>query len=167
MSNQNLKRIFPDSIPHPPFQGLGMQSAIGITVPTQVHFAALFALLEVGQVGPSLQAHSVGNSQFKGTVSILTLCFYGLGLKKRVDLLVRKPVLHFLNATKQNYEFLKFCAIKQKTWFVYEMKCCAGKNIKQRIGAFVYQHFCRALCASYNLPHWQSAKIVFRFGPFA
>ncbi len=26
-----------------------------------------------------------------------------------------KPALHFLNAAKQNYEFLELCAIKQKT----------------------------------------------------
>ena len=47
-------------------------------------------------------------SSFKGTVSILTPCFYGLELKKRVELSVRKSVLHFLNAAKQNYDLFKF-----------------------------------------------------------
>ena len=45
----------------------------------------------------------------KGTVSILAPCFYMLGFKTRVKLSVQKPVLHFLNVTKQNYDFLKIC----------------------------------------------------------
>ncbi len=41
--------------------------------------------------------------------------FYSLGLKSRVEWSVRKPVLHFLYAAKQNYEFLKVCAFKLET----------------------------------------------------
>ncbi len=50
----------------------------------------------------------ISDTNVKGTVSILAPCFYVLGLKNKVELSVRKPVSHFLNAAKQNYDFLKF-----------------------------------------------------------
>ena len=40
----------------------------------------------------------------------------------------------FLNASKK--EVLRYEV--KNTWFVFEMKYCAGKNTNQRIGPFVY-----------------------------
>ena len=48
----------------------------------------------------------------KGTVSMLTPCFYSIGCLSSVEMSVQKPVFIFFNAAKQNYDFLKFRAIK-------------------------------------------------------
>ena len=42
------------------------------------------------------------------------------------------------------------------TSFIFDLKYCAGINIFQRIGAFMYKHLRSVLCASYNFPQWQS-----------
>ena len=64
----------------------------------------------------------------KGTVSVLTPWFYVIGLKNRVDLLVRKPVLHFLNAAKQNKMFLNFVLLTKKhVGHFQNLVLCASK----------------------------------------
>ena len=73
----------------------------------------------------------------KGTVSILTPYFYSINDRGRI--VGKATGFTFLNAAKQNYDFLRFRVIKLKiTWFVFEMKYCAGRNINYCIGPFVY-----------------------------
>ncbi len=79
---------------------------------------------------------------------------------------MRKPVLHSLNAAKQNFDLLKFWVIKKITLFVFEMKYCADKNINQRIGPLVYQHLRTVLCASDNHLQFQSEKYCFPIRTF-